>query len=81
MQILSTETKTVSRKNLAVLCLPLITLNGSMRDINKSIGNALKHICGYNYKHASIDKYLRELKYLRISSNFIKTTAEFWINF
>jgi len=81
LQILGTGTKTISRKNLAVLCLPLITLNGSMRDINKSIGNALKHICGYNYKHASIDKYLRELKYLQISSNFIKATAEFWINF
>jgi len=31
--------------------------------------------------HATIDKYLRELKYLQISSNFIKATAEFWINF
>jgi len=81
LQILSTETKTISRKNLAVLSLPLVTLNGSMRNINKVIGNALKHLCGCNYKHATIDKYLRELKYLQISSNFIKATAEFWINF
>ncbi|NQE05448.1 hypothetical protein C5S32_06220 [ANME-1 cluster archaeon GoMg1] len=43
--------------------------------------NDLKYICGYNYKHATIDKYLRELKYLRISSNFIKATADFWIKF
>ncbi|OQX18712.1 MAG: hypothetical protein BWK75_06410 [Candidatus Altiarchaeales archaeon A3] len=81
LQVLSTETKTISRKNLAVLSLPLVTLNGGMRDINKVIGNALKHVWGYNYKHATIDKYLRELKYLQISSNFIKATAEFWINF
>lgn len=81
LQLLDTQTKTILRKNLAVLSLPLITLNGSMRDINKSIGNALKQICGYNYKHATIDKYLRELKYLRISSNFIKATADFWIKF
>lgn len=81
LQVLSTETKTISRKNLAVLSLPLVTLNGGMRDINKVIGNALKHVCGYNYKHATIDKYLRELKYLQISSDFIKATSEFWINF
>ncbi|CEG11285.1 conserved hypothetical protein [groundwater metagenome] len=81
MQVLSTETKTISRKNLAVLSLPLVTLNGGMRDINKVTGNALKHVCGFNYKHATIDKYLRELKYLQISSDFIKATSEFWINF
>lgn len=81
LQLLDTQMKTISRKNLAVLSLPLITLNGSIRNINKSIGNALKQICGYNYKHATIDKYLRELKYLRISSNFIKATADFWIKF
>lgn len=81
LQLLDTQTKTIARKNLAVLSLPLITLNGSIRNINKSIGNALKYICGYNYKHATIDKYLRELKYLRISSNFIRATADFWIKF
>ncbi|ODS41617.1 MAG: hypothetical protein A7315_01060 [Candidatus Altiarchaeales archaeon WOR_SM1_79] len=81
LQVLETQTKFISRKNLAVMSLPLVTLNGSVRNINKSIGNALKHICGYNYKHATIDKYLRELKYTQISSNFIKATAEFWINF
>ena len=57
LQVLNTQTKFISRKNLAVMSLPLVTLNGSMRNINKSIGNALKHICGYNYKHATIDKY------------------------
>ncbi len=81
LQVLNTQTKFISRKNLAVISLPLVTLNGSLRNINKPIGNSLKHICGYNYKHATIDKYLRELKYLQISTNFIKATAEFWINF
>jgi len=81
LQLLDTQTKTISRKNLAVLSLPLITLNGSIRNINKNIGNSLKHVCGYNYKHATIDKYLRELKYLQISSDFIKATADFWIKF
>lgn len=81
LQMLNLQRKFISRKNLAVLCLPLVTLNGSMRDINKSIGNSLEHICGYNYKHATIDKYLRELKYLQISSNLIKATSEFWIDF
>ena len=81
LQSLSTGEETIRRKNLAVLSLPLVTQNGNIRDINKPIGNSLKHICGYNYKHATVDKYLRELKYLQISSNFIKATAEFWIEF
>jgi len=81
LQILDTQTKTLAKKNLAVLSLPLITLNGSIRNINKGIGNNLKHICGYDYKHATIDKYLRELKYLQMSSKFIKSTSEFWIRF
>ena len=81
MQVLDTQAKTISRKNLAVLSMPLITLNGSIRNINKAVGNSLKQLCGYNYKHATIDKYLRELKYLQISSNFIKATAGFWIRF
>ena len=71
----------VHRKNLAVLLLPLVTNNGASRSLDKSLGNALHNACGYNYKNATIDKYLRELKYLQISSDLINCNARFWSAF
>src|SRR5437588_7987053 len=57
----------LERKCLGLLALPLITLNGLMRSANNPLGNALEHFCGYNYQHHTLDKFLRELKYLGIS--------------
>ncbi|MCP4628492.1 MAG: hypothetical protein GY850_34030 [bacterium] len=51
----------LNRKNLALMLLPLATNNGASRSLNKPLGNALGYACGYNYKNATIDKYLREL--------------------
>ncbi|MBI4930559.1 MAG: hypothetical protein HY841_07345 [Bacteroidetes bacterium] len=70
-----------NRKNLAVLLLPLVTNNGAMRSLDKPLGNALQYACGYNYKNATIDKYLRELKYLQVSSELINCNARFWSKF
>lgn len=41
----------------------------------------LTFLCGYNYKDASLDKYLRELKYLQVSEKLVAETAKFWLNF
>lgn len=71
----------LNRKNLAVLLLPLVTNNGAVRSLDKPLGNALKYACGYNYKNATIDKYLRELKYLQLSTDFIHCNARFWSRF
>lgn len=46
-----------------------------------NLGNALGYGCGYNYKNATIDKYLRELKYLQVSTELINCNAIFWSNF
>ena len=45
------------------------------------LGNALRYACGYNYKNATIDKYLRELKYLQVSADLINCNARFWSRF
>ena len=66
------------RKSLAILALPAITMNGSVRTINVALGNSLRHICGFNYKQNTIVKYLSELKYLGISTHLLKGTAQFW---
>jgi transposase len=71
----------LSQKNLAVLLLPLVTNNGATRSLDKPMGNALEYACGYNYKNATIDKYLRELKYLQVSEDLINCNARFWSHF
>ncbi len=70
-----------NRKNIAVLLLPLVTNNGATRNVNSPLGNALQYACGYNYKNSTIDKYLRELKYLQVSPDLINCNARFWSRF
>ena len=81
MNIFRKSNKIISRYNLALLCLPLVTSNGKSSRVNRVRGNALQFLCGYNYKDAALDKYIRELKYLKISDQLIIETAKFWINF
>ena len=59
----------------------MVTNNGATRNVNTPLGNALQYACGYNYKNATIDKYLRELKYLQISADLINCNAQFWSKF
>jgi hypothetical protein len=81
MNIFKKSDKIISRYNLALLCLPLVTSNGKSSRVNRAKGNDLKFLSGYNYKDAALDKYIRELKYLKISDQLIIETAKFWINF
>lgn len=68
----------LERKCLGILALPLITLNGTIRSANTPLGNALEHFCGYNYQHDTLDKFLRELKYLGISDRLLLDQVSFW---
>jgi hypothetical protein len=68
----------VERKCLGILALPLITLNGTTRSANTPLGNALEHFCGYNYQHGTLDKFLRELKYLGVSDRLLREQVSFW---
>jgi hypothetical protein len=68
----------LERKCLGILALPLITLNGSTRSTSGPLGNALEHFCGYNYQHDTLDKFLRELKYLGISDQLLRDQVAFW---
>jgi hypothetical protein len=68
----------VERKCLGILALPLITLNGTTRSANTPLGNALAHFCGYNYQHGTLDKFLRELKYLGVSDRLLREQVSFW---
>ena len=68
----------LERKCLGILAFPLITLNGTTRSANAPLGNALEHFCGYNYQHDTLDKFLRELKYLGISDRLLRDQVSFW---
>jgi len=68
----------VERKCLGILALPLITLNGTTRSANGPLGNALEHFCGFNYQHHTLDKFLRELKYLGIAEDLLRDQIAFW---
>jgi transposase len=81
LSISQIKTDNLNRKNLAVLFLPLVTNNGATRNVDNPLGNALRYACGYNYKNATIDKYLRELKYLQVSAELINCNARFWSRF
>ena len=78
MDIFHTSEKNLERKALAILALPLVTLNGQIRHVNASLGNALAGFCGYNYKQGTLERFLRELKYLGVSENLLCKQVQFW---
>lgn len=81
MKIFSHSRDVFKRYSLALFALPLVTGNGRVRSIDNPRGNALAYLCGYNYKAATLTKYLSELKYLQMSNALITVTAGFWIAF
>jgi transposase len=78
MNVIRDEIKTIERKSLAILALPVITLNGAIRTVNSALGQELKHLSGFDYKQNSLTKYLNELKYLGVSSKLLKNMVTFW---
>lgn len=68
----------LARKCLAVLALPFVTHNGQMRTVDTATGKALKAICGFQYKQASLARFLAELKYLGLSEELLRHQVGFW---
>ncbi len=81
MDIFSLSRKTVLRRNLSLISLPLVTENGKTSSVNCPSGNDLQGLCNFNYKAATLTKYIAELKYLQISNSLIDATARFWMEF
>jgi len=81
MRIFNLSRESIIRYTLALFSLPLVTANGRVRSVDNPRGNALKYLCGINYKASTLDKHLSELKYLQVSNELIEVTAKFWIDF
>ena len=69
---------TLARKCLAVLLLPVITGNGAIRTVNTALGSALRSLCGFQYKQATVGRFLAELKYLGVSEALLPHLVGFW---
>jgi hypothetical protein len=78
MDIVRDDPGVLVRKSLAVLSLPIITMNGNVRSVDLALGDSLKHFCGFNYKQSTIAKYLSELKYLGVSTRLLKELPDYW---
>jgi transposase len=78
MELFQTSRFIVERKCLGILALPLVTLNGGTRSANQALGNTLEHFCSFNYQHHTLDKFLRELKYLGLSEQLLRDQVGFW---
>jgi transposase len=78
MQLFVSSQRILERKCLGILAMPLITLNGQHRSANNPLGNALEHLCGFNYKHLTLDKFLRELKFIGPSEQLLREQIPFW---
>jgi hypothetical protein len=81
MGIFNLSRESLMRYTLALFSLPLVTANGRVRSIDSPKGNALKYLCGFDYKASTVDKYISELKYLQVSNELIEATTKFWIDF
>ncbi len=71
----------VARKCLAMLALPVVTDNGAIRSVDTPLGDALGCVCGFNYKQATLTKFMAELKYLGVAEYLLRSQIEFWMDF
>ena len=78
MAVMHDRDVTLARKSLAILSLPAVTANGSVRSVNMALGQALGHLCGFNYKQATVTKFLSELKYLGAAERLLRDLSVFW---
>ena len=78
MNVMHDGAAVVARKCLALLSLPAVTGNGAVRTVDLTLGQMLEHLCGFNYKQATINKFLSELKYLGIADRLLHDLPLFW---
>jgi len=71
--------RTLERKLLAMLSLPVVSNNGKIRNINLSGRQDIGHFTGRPYKQATIMKFMSELKMIGTSNELLYDLPKFWI--
>ena len=78
MSISAASSLVIARKSVAMLALPVVTNNGMMRSVDTPLGDALRCVCGFNYKQSTLSKFMAELKYLGVAEYLLRRQVEFW---
>ena len=81
MSISAASPLVIARKSLAMLALPVVTNNGMIRSVDTPLGDALRCVCGFNYKQSTLTKFMAELKYLGVAEYLLRSQIEFWQKF
>ena len=81
MSISTAAPLVIARKSLAMLALPVLTNNGMIRSVDTPLGDALRCVCGFNYKQSTLTKFMAELKYLGVAEYLLRHQIEFWQKF
>ncbi|MDI7268667.1 MAG: hypothetical protein QME96_11800 [Myxococcota bacterium] len=74
----NTGDEVLYRKNLAMTLLPLLAPSMRWDSLASWRGEALGELCGYAYQPATLDKYLRDLKYTGMAEVCRESFAAFW---
>jgi hypothetical protein len=69
---------TIERKLLAVACTPMLTEQRGLSGLSGPSGEALAVLGGAAYQEATLDKFLRELKFLGASEVIWEAHAGHW---
>lgn len=73
--------ETVQRKVQAVLALPLLTEAGRTTQLNDYRGgHGIAEFCGVRYTGDTIDRFLRDGKYLGLATPLSEHFAHFWVD-
>lgn len=78
MDVGKVKAQTLARKCLGVLTLPFVTRNGEVRTVNTALGKSLQAFCGFQYKQATLARFVSELKYLGVAEDLLRDQVAFW---
>ena len=78
MRVAKEEFPTLHRKVQAMTHLPLLAPSGRWDGLSNWRGAQLDELCGYAYQPASLDKFVREMKYAGMGEVCRDSVARFW---
>jgi transposase len=80
MRTAKSSTDALFQKNMAMTLLPLLVSSARWDGLANWKGEYLKELCGFAYQPATLDKYMRELKYANIAEAARESVARLWIS-
>lgn len=79
MRVANTSMGVLTRKVRALVMLPTVTDSPRWEALRHWEGDHLEALVGIGYKPATLDKFLRELKYADVPAVLAESSAAFWV--